>query len=53
MDKDRWEGFKALACAIEQSARQDPNPNVGRLYPKSHHYLMKMTKTSTNTLKRK
>lgn len=42
MDKDRWKGFKALAYAIEISARYDPNPNIGRLYPKSHHHLMKM-----------
>lgn len=42
MDEKKWEGFKALACAIEISARADPNPLVGRIYPKSHAYLMRM-----------
>jgi len=43
LGEKRWEGFKALACSIEISARLDPDPLVGQLYPKSHSYLMKMT----------
>lgn len=42
MNNEKWEGFKALACAIEISARLDPDPKIGRLYPKSHAYLMRM-----------
>jgi hypothetical protein len=48
MDKSQWEGFQALACSIEESARLDPNPNIGRLYPKSHRHLMRYTKEKKN-----
>ena len=44
MNESKCEGYRALACTIEVSARLDPDPLVGRLYPKSHHYLMKMEK---------
>lgn len=44
MSKERFEGFQAIACAIRISAQLDPNPNVGRLYPKEFDYLMKMAK---------
>jgi len=31
---DKMDGFRALAFLLKESARLDPNPNIGRLYPK-------------------
>ena len=35
MNKDKMEGFRALAFLIDESARLDPDPKIGRLLPKS------------------
>ena len=31
---DERESWSALACMIKESARLDPNPNIGRVMPK-------------------
>lgn len=43
MSQDKMEGYRAIAFLIEDSARKDRNPRIGRIYPKTHHYMMKMT----------
>ena len=39
MNKDKMEGFLALAFLIKESARLDPNPNIGRLLPKTEKLM--------------
>ena len=34
MNKEKMEGFRALAFLIDESARVDPDPKIGRLMPK-------------------
>jgi hypothetical protein len=34
-----FEGWLAIKSCIEEAARVDPNPNIGRLFPKSHKHL--------------